>query len=62
MKALKSKTLNFAAVLAIFGAAQANLSLLQEVISPPMYGWLTFGFAVVVALLRVLTTKPLSEK
>lgn len=62
MNLLKSKTINFAAVLAMFGAAQANLQALQEIISPAAYGYLTIVFAVVVALLRAVTTQPLSEK
>lgn len=61
-KALKSKTINFALVLAACGAAQANLPAVQEFISPELYGWLTMGAAVVVAGLRVVTTKPLTEK
>jgi len=59
---LKSKTLGFAAVLAAFGAAQATLPAVQNFISPDLYGWLTVGIAVTVAVLRVVTTKPLSEK
>jgi len=62
MNALKSKTINFAVLLGMFGAAQANLPAVQEVVSPSVYGWLTLGFAVVVAWLRAVTTKPLKEK
>lgn len=62
MKSLKSKTINFALLLGAFGAAQANLPAVQSLVSPESYGWLTFGSAVVVAVLRVLTTKPLAEK
>lgn len=62
MNALKSKTMNFAAILAAFGAVQVQLPAVQEFISPTTYGWITLGVAVVVAVLRVVTTKPLSEK
>ena len=62
MKFFKSKTIDFALVLGIFGAAQANLPALQDAISPTLYGWLTFAAAIVVAGLRVVTKEPLSEK
>ena len=62
MNLFKSKTINFSLVLAIFGTVQANLPALQAAISPAAYGWITFGSAIVVALLRVVTTKPLAEK
>lgn len=62
MKALKSKTINFAVILGSFGAAQANLQAVQDFISPAMYGWLTLAFAVVVAALRSVTKTSLADK
>lgn len=62
MNAMKSKTLNTAAVLGILGAVQANLPMLQDLISPAWYGYIMFGVAIVFAGLRVVTKKPLSEK
>ena len=62
MKALKSKTINFSLLLALFGAAQLNLEAVQDFVSPEVYGWTTMGIAVLVAVLRVVTTQPLSEK
>ena len=62
MKLHKSKTMNFAMILAIFGALQANLPALQGVISPAAYGWITLGVALAVAALRAVTSKPLSAK
>jgi len=62
MNALKSKTINFSLILGMLGAAQINLSALQSIISPAMYGWLTIGIAVAVAGLRVVTTKSLADK
>ena len=62
MNIFKSKTINFSMVLAVFGTVQANLPALQAAISPAAYGWIMFGSAIVVALLRVVTTKPLAEK
>ena len=61
-QAKKSKTINFAVLLALFGAAQANLPVVQEFISPEIFGYITLGIAIVVAMLRAYTTKPLSEK
>lgn len=61
-KAAKSKTINFALLLALFGAAQANLHAVQEFVKPELYGWITFGVAIVVGVLRVVTTQPISEK
>jgi hypothetical protein len=62
MNALKSKTINFALLLAALGAAQANLPMVQAFVTPEVYGYLTLAIAVVVAVLRAITTKPLSEK
>jgi hypothetical protein len=59
---LKSKTLMFAALLAAFGAAQSTLPAVRDFVSPDLYGYITLAVAVLVAVLRVVTTKPLSEK
>lgn len=61
-QAAKSKTINFALLLAIFGAAQANLDVVQDFVDPQLYGWITFGVAIAVAVLRLVTTQPLSAK
>ena len=62
MKPLKSKTVNFGVLVAILGAAQANLVSLQDIISPTAYGWATFFIGVTIVGLRAVTTEPLSEK
>jgi hypothetical protein len=62
MNFIKSKTMNFAMVLGLLGLAQANLPALQAVISPGAYGYITMAIGVAVAVLRVVTTQPLSEK
>lgn len=61
MKLLKSKTINFALLLAMFGAAEQNLPLVQDALGDK-YGWVMMAVAAIVAVLRVVTTKPLSEK
>lgn len=61
-KAVKSKTINFALLLALFGAAQANLHSVQAFMTPKAYGWTTLVIAIAVGVLRAVTTKPLSEK
>lgn len=58
----KSKTMILAAVVAGLGAAQANISDLQEFMTPEAYGYVTFGIGILIAALRVVTTKPLSQK
>lgn len=62
VKAAKSKTMCFALLLAVFGAAQVNLHQLQEVISPAAFGYINMAIAVVVAALRTVTTTSLSDK
>jgi len=62
MKAIKSKTINFALILAAFGAAQANLPAVQAFVTPEAYGYITLGIAVVVAVLRSVTTTALADK
>jgi len=62
MQAAKSKTMWFAALLGAFGAAQMNLPAIQDFISPQLYGFTTVCIAVIVAVLRIVTTQPLSEK
>jgi hypothetical protein len=62
MQMIRSRTMRFAAALAALGAVQLALPSIQSQIPPEAYAWATFVVAVVVAVLRVLTEKPLSEK
>lgn len=61
-KLFKSKTINFAAILGGFGAAQTTMEGVQAFVDPALYGWITMIVAVVVGALRKVTTQPLSEK
>ena len=62
MNALKSKTINFALLLALFSAAQLNLPAVQSFMTPKVYGWTYLVIAIAVGVLRAVTTQPLTEK
>lgn len=57
----KSKTLMFSYLLVILGVLEVNLHLMQEALGP-YYGATFVATAVVTAVLRTVTTKPLSDK
>lgn len=61
-KVLKSKTILFALLLAIFGAVQASMGVFSAYMTPEVFGWFSMGVGVIVAVLRVLTTVPLQDK
>lgn len=62
MGALKSKTIWFSIALAVLGVVEMQLGQFQQYMPPWGYGLLTIGISVCVAVLRVVTTQPLSEK
>lgn len=55
-KARKSKTLNFAGLLAILGAVQLTLPEVRALVSPEVYGWGLVAIGAIVAWLRFVTT------
>jgi len=59
---MKSKTLWFALALAIFGVIEMNVKVFSAYIGPELFGLFSILVSVIVAVLRVLTTTPLSEK
>lgn len=59
---LKSKTMLFALALAILGVLQASMDVFTPYLTPQASGLLTVVLGLLVAILRVLTTAPLSEK
>lgn len=59
---LKSKTYWLAVALAGLGAVQVVVPGVQDKVSPAAYAWATVVLAIVVAMLRELTTQPLDEK
>jgi hypothetical protein len=58
----KSRTIKFAALLAALGAVQASLELFNAILTPQVYGLITMGIGVAVAVLRVVTTTGLNDK
>lgn len=66
MNLIKSKTLAFALLLAVLGVLEASFGTLRGLLIPIMgdaaFGIFTIAVSVGVAVLRVLTTVPLSEK
>lgn len=56
----KSRTLDLAALVTIFGAVQVALPQLQ--LDPATYGWVNLGVGVTIALLRYITTGPVGDK
>ena len=59
---LKSKTLWFALALAVFGVVEMQIKVFASYMSPETFGIFNIVVGVIVAVLRVLTTVPLSEK
>ena len=58
----KSKTMWFALALVILGFVAENFNYVQDIIDPKYYGISYMAIGVVVAVLRFITTQPLSEK
>jgi hypothetical protein len=52
----------FSLALVIFGALMDNFSYVQSLIDPRYYGFGYIAIGVIVAVLRFLTTQPLSDK
>lgn len=61
-KALKSKTIWFSIILAIFGVLEASTQYLQDMIDPKLFGFVVIVIGMITAILRVVTTLPLDEK
>ncbi len=61
-KILKSKTMLLAILLAVLGVVQASMEVFTPYLSPQAVGIVTLLVGVTVAILRVVTTVPLSEK
>jgi hypothetical protein len=63
IKALKSKTVQFNLLIALVGLMEQNLGLFKGLFSNPNhFSWFCFGIAITGIVLRVVTTKALSEK
>jgi len=60
-KSIKSETMLFSYGLIIFGIIEANLEIIQDFIPDKYDGLAVIGVGIVVALLRVSTTKAVKE-
>jgi hypothetical protein len=60
--ALKSRTMLFALALAVFGVIETQINLFGQFMSPEAFGLFNILVAIAVAVLRVITTVPLSQK
>jgi len=56
-----SKTMDFATLVTIFGVLEQNLPMLREYLDG-YYGLVFVGVAIITAVLRKITTKPLGDK
>ena len=62
MKRLKSKTYWFAIALAVLSTVQASWGILDDYLNPRVAGLAGVFVAILVAVLREVTTEPLSDK
>lgn len=60
--ATRSYTMWFAILLAAFGALQLEMDHVEPLVSRAAFGWFNIITGVVIAVLRILTTMPLSER
>lgn len=59
---LKSRTMLFALALALFGVLETQIHLFSQFMSPEAFGIFNIVVAIAVAILRVITTVPISQK
>ena len=62
MTIFKSKTLMFALALAILGVIEMNVRVFTAYMTPTTFGFFSIGISIIVAVLRIFTTLPLSQK
>jgi|LakMenEpi03Aug12_release.lakeMendotaPanAssembly.Ray.scaffolds.fasta_scaffold5108932_1 hypothetical protein len=62
MNALKSKTILFSLLLAVLGAVEQNTAMVTSLVGPQNTGLAMLVIGAIVAALRAVTTKALSEK
>lgn len=59
---IRSKTMLFSILLSVLGVVQASLDVFDKYLTPQAMGFVTLAIGVIVAVLRVVTTQPLSNK
>lgn len=62
LQIVRSKTMLFAILLSVLGVIQASMDVFTPYLTPQASGIVTLIIGLVVAILRVVTTQPLSEK
>lgn len=62
MNILKSKTMLFSLLLAVLGTVEQNTAMVTSIVGPENTGLAMLGISVIVAILRIVTTEPLSAK
>lgn len=62
MNAFKSKTIWFSIILAVAGIIEQSQGLVTQLVGPQNSGLIIMAISIVVAVLRVMTTQPLSDK
>jgi hypothetical protein len=62
MMIFKSKTLMFALALAILGVIEMNVRVFAAYMTPELFGMFSIAISIIVAVLRIFTTLPLSQK
>ena len=60
--ALKSRTMLFVLALAVFGVIETQIHLFSQFMSPEAFGVFNILVAVVVAVLRIVTTMPIKDR
>ena len=62
MSYLKSKTLWFAILIAVGGILEQSQAVVTQIVGPANTGWVMLVISVGVAVLRIITTQPISTK
>ena len=62
MTIFKSKTLMFALALSILGVIEMNVRVFAAYMTPELFGMFSIAISIIVAVLRIFTTLPLSQK
>ena len=60
--ALRSKTMWFSLALAVFGVLELQTALVRDLVGPENFGAVMLLISAATAVLRVITTQPLSDK
>ncbi len=61
-QSFKSRTMIFALALAVFGVLETQIHIFSQFMSPEAFGVFNIVVAIAVALLRVITTMPITQK